>query len=56
MGNLQAILNVIDFGMTAQAAVIAPRFAATSNIIELSKNNWPDDSVVNSELKNNWSW
>lgn len=29
---------------------------AAKNIIELSKNNWPDDSVVNSELKNNWSW
>jgi gamma-glutamyltranspeptidase / glutathione hydrolase len=36
MGNLQAILNVIDFGMTAQEAVGAPRFVATSDTIELS--------------------
>ena len=36
MGNLQVMLNVLDFGMNAQEAVIAPRFAATSNILELS--------------------
>jgi gamma-glutamyltranspeptidase / glutathione hydrolase len=36
MGNLQAMLNVIDFGMNAEAAVGAPRFAAVSNTIELS--------------------
>ncbi len=36
MGNLQVILNVLDFGMSAQEAVLAPRFAATSNVIELS--------------------
>ncbi len=36
MGNLQVMLNVIDFGMSAQEAVLAPRFAATSNLIELS--------------------
>ncbi len=36
MGNLQAILNVIDFGMTAQEAVSAPRFTATSDTIELT--------------------
>ena len=36
MGNLQAMLNVLDFGMTAQEAVSAPRFAATSNTIQLS--------------------
>ena len=36
MGNLQVILNVLEFGMTAQEAVSAPRFAATSNDIELS--------------------
>jgi gamma-glutamyltranspeptidase/glutathione hydrolase len=36
MGNLQVILNVIDFGMTAEAAVCAPRFAAVSDTIELS--------------------
>ena len=36
MGNLQVILNVLEFGMSAQEAVSAPRFAATSNVIELS--------------------
>ena len=35
MGNLQVILNVLDFGMTAQEAISAPRFAATSDTIEL---------------------
>lgn len=36
MGVLQAILNVVDFGMSAQHAVGAPRFCATSNTIELT--------------------
>ena len=36
MGNLQALLNVMDFGMTAQEAVQAPRFLATSDTIELT--------------------
>ncbi len=36
MGNLQAILNVIDFDMTAQEAVSAPRFTATSSTIEVT--------------------
>jgi gamma-glutamyltranspeptidase/glutathione hydrolase len=36
MGNLQVMLNVIDFGMTAESAVYAPRFAAVSDTIELS--------------------
>jgi gamma-glutamyltranspeptidase / glutathione hydrolase len=36
MGVLQAILNVIDFGMSAQDAVGAPRFCATSSTIELT--------------------
>lgn len=36
MGNLQAILNAIDFGMTAQEAVMAPRFCATSDTIEIN--------------------
>ena len=36
MGNLQVMLNVLDFGMDAQRAVCAPRFAAVSNTIELS--------------------
>jgi gamma-glutamyltranspeptidase len=31
MGNLQAILNAVDFGMSAQEAVGAPRFCATSD-------------------------
>jgi gamma-glutamyltranspeptidase/glutathione hydrolase len=36
MGNLQVMLNVLDFGMTAEQAVCAPRFAAVSSTIELS--------------------
>ncbi|HVZ09582.1 gamma-glutamyltransferase [Rhodopila sp.] len=36
MGNLQVMLNVIEFGMTAEAAVSAPRFAAVSDTIEVS--------------------
>jgi gamma-glutamyltranspeptidase / glutathione hydrolase len=36
MGNLQVMLNVMDFGMSALEAVSAPRFSATSNAIELS--------------------
>lgn len=36
MGNLQAILNAVDFGMSAQEAVSAPRFTATSETIELT--------------------
>lgn len=36
MGNLQAILNAVDFGMTAEQAVIAPRFTTTSNTIEVT--------------------
>ena len=36
MGNLQAILNVVDFNMTAQEAVLAPRFTATSDTIEIT--------------------
>lgn len=36
MGNLQVMLNVLDFGMNAQEAISAPRFAATSDTIELS--------------------
>ena len=35
MGVLQGILNVLDFGMDAQEAVSAPRFSATSEIIEI---------------------
>ncbi len=36
MGVLQAILNVIDFGMTAQQAVAAPRFCTTSEVIDIT--------------------
>ncbi|MEA2776233.1 MAG: gamma-glutamyltranspeptidase / glutathione hydrolase [Acetobacteraceae bacterium] len=36
MGNLQVMLNVIDFGLNAEAAINAARFAAVSNTIELS--------------------
>jgi gamma-glutamyltranspeptidase/glutathione hydrolase len=36
MGNLQVMLNVLDFDMNAQEAVSAPRIAATSNNIEIS--------------------
>lgn len=36
MGVLQAILNVLDFGMTMTEAVSAPRFSATSNAIDVS--------------------
>ncbi|MEM6624162.1 MAG: gamma-glutamyltransferase family protein [Pseudomonadota bacterium] len=36
MGNLQAILNAIDFGMNAQQAVSAPRFTTTSDTIEVT--------------------
>lgn len=36
MGNLQAILNAVDFGMNAADAVNAPRFCATSSTIEVN--------------------
>ncbi|MDP6256929.1 MAG: gamma-glutamyltransferase [Alphaproteobacteria bacterium] len=36
MGNLQAILNAVDFNMTAQEAVMAPRFTVTSDTIEVT--------------------
>lgn len=36
MGILQAILNVIDFGMSAAEAVSAPRFNATSDTLDLT--------------------
>jgi len=35
MGVVQGILNVLDFGMDAEKAVSAPRFSATSDIIEI---------------------
>lgn len=35
MGVLQAILNVLDFGMKMSDAVASPRFSATSNIIDV---------------------
>jgi gamma-glutamyltranspeptidase/glutathione hydrolase len=36
MGVLQATLNVLDHGMTMTEAVSAPRFSATSNIIDVT--------------------
>ena len=41
MGVLQALLNVIDFGMPIGEAVAAPRFSATSDIIDIT-NRIPD--------------
>ncbi|MFQ6185944.1 gamma-glutamyltransferase [Sinorhizobium meliloti] len=37
MGVLQVTLNSLDFGMTMTEAVSAPRFAATSDIIDISQ-------------------
>ncbi len=39
MGVLQAILNVVDRGMTMQEAVSAPRFSSTSNAIDICNSN-----------------
>jgi gamma-glutamyltranspeptidase/glutathione hydrolase len=39
---LQALLNVLDWGMTMQEAVSAPRFSATTDIIDIS-NRIPSD-------------
>ncbi len=36
MGVLQVMLNVIDFGMTPQEAILAPRFSATSDAITVT--------------------
>src|SRR5713226_221406 len=36
MGVLQAILNVVDFSMSMSDAVAAPRFSATSDLIDVS--------------------
>lgn len=36
MGVLQAILNVVEFGMTMTEAVSAPRFSSTGNPIDVS--------------------
>ncbi|MEM7742889.1 MAG: gamma-glutamyltransferase family protein [Pseudomonadota bacterium] len=36
MGNLQVILNAVDFGMSAAEAVSAPRFTTTSETIEVT--------------------
>jgi gamma-glutamyltranspeptidase/glutathione hydrolase len=36
MGVLQGILNALDFGMTAQEAVSAPRFCTTSDTIDIT--------------------
>jgi gamma-glutamyltranspeptidase/glutathione hydrolase len=44
MGVLQALLNVIDFGMSMSDAVSAPRFSATSDAIDIT-NRIPDYAV-----------
>ena len=44
MGVLQALLNVIDFGMSMSDAVAAPRFSSTSNLIDIM-NRIPQYSV-----------
>ena len=36
MGVMQALLNVLDFGMDMQNAVSAPRFSSTSNAIDIT--------------------
>jgi len=36
MGVMQGILNVVDHGMTMTEAVSAPRFSATSNLLDLT--------------------
>ena len=36
LGVLQVILNVLDWGMGMQEAISAPRFVATSNVIDIS--------------------
>jgi gamma-glutamyltranspeptidase/glutathione hydrolase len=33
---LQVLLNVLDWGMTMQEAVSAPRFSATTDVIDIS--------------------
>ena len=40
---LQALLNVLDWGMTMQEAVSAPRFSATGDVIDIS-NRIPRDT------------
>ena len=44
MGVLQSILNIVDFGMPIGEAVSAPRFSATSNLIDIS-NRIPEYTV-----------
>ena len=45
MGVLQALLNLIDFDMSMVEAVSAPRFSATSNLIDIT-NRIPDYTVA----------
>ncbi len=33
---LQVLVNVLDFGMSMQQAVMAPRFSATTDVIDIS--------------------
>ena len=51
MGLLQAIINVIEFDMTMLEAVSAPRFSATSNIIDVT-NRIPNYVTIELEKKN----
>ncbi len=44
MGVLQSLLNVLDHGMSMTEAVSAPRFSATSNLIDIT-NRIPEYSV-----------
>ncbi|MEM6549634.1 MAG: gamma-glutamyltransferase [Pseudomonadota bacterium] len=44
MGVLQALLNVLDFGMSMSEAVSAPRFSSTSDAIDIM-NRIPDYSI-----------
>ena len=44
MGVLHTLLNIVDFDMTMQEAVSAPRFSATSDIIDIT-NRIPDYAV-----------
>lgn len=45
MGVVQAILNLVDHGMSTVEAVSAPRFSSTSNLIDIT-NRIPDYAVA----------
>jgi gamma-glutamyltranspeptidase/glutathione hydrolase len=50
MGVLQAILNVVDFGMAMDRAVSVPRFSSTSDAIDIS-NRIPADVAAKLEAQ-----